>query len=405
MVADYLAASTYLRTTNVALAHDRLDLIYKDAEKFQYQWLLARTCYSLADLVGSLHQYSQALAFTYRALALAERLGDQGLQLRSFAQLAQWYQEMGEYRLSMGFLERGLASLNLEQQTPQDSWGIYTTAGLHYAARDQPAAALEYFREALRLAQQSTRPLLQSRTYSYIGSTLAGLGRYQEAMRSFQQALEAGAQIKDQSVQLDIREHAILRLGHVYRQIGDHAHASTNYEEALGIAQRLNYPAQLYEIWKGKFQVDLALERFEAARIDLEQARLLLEKYRSTLWEEEQKIQYFDREQSLYELTIKYEYQVSGNHQEAFNYAEMSRARTMVEQVVQLPQQPGSHPMNAGSHKLRTPFSLAQIRQRLPDQVQLLFYEVLDDRLLIWLLSKHTYFFCRAEDHAGGTPG
>jgi CHAT domain-containing protein/Tfp pilus assembly protein PilF len=393
LVADYLIASTYLRTTNTALARTRLRMIYRQAERLQYQWLLARTCYSLADLEGSLHHYSQALSFSNRALSIAERLEDHGLRQRSLAQIAQWHQEMGDYRMSLSFLERGFVSLSTDHQFPQDSWGIYTTAGLHYAARDQPATALEYFQEALRLAKQSTRPLLQSRTYSYMGSTLANLGRYQEALRSFQQALEVGSQIKDQSLQLDIREHAVLRLGQVYRQTGDYGRAAEYFEEALEIARQLKYPAELYEIWKGKFSVDLALERFVEARTDLANARDLLEKYRATLWNEEQKIQFFDSEQSLYALTIKYEYQVRGNHQRAFDYAEMSRARTMVEQIAQLSRSHNAQPNSKGGQWRHTPFALAQIRQRMPDQVQLLFYEVMDDRVLIWVLSRQAYSF------------
>jgi CHAT domain-containing protein len=115
----------------------------------------------------------------------------------------------------------------------------------------------------------------------------------------------------------------------------------------------------------------------------------LFESYRPGIAEERNRNSFFDAEQGVYDMAIDYAYSKGHDAELAFKYSEDSRARTLMDLLVAGGRVSGSN----GDEEIIAsyvvqPVNLRDLRARLPEQVQLIQYAVLEDKLLIWLLSR-----------------
>jgi CHAT domain-containing protein len=121
----------------------------------------------------------------------------------------------------------------------------------------------------------------------------------------------------------------------------------------------------------------------------LEQVIALYEQYRKGIQEESNRNAFFDQEQSIYDIAIDFAYTRLGNPQQALAYAELCRARSLLDvsrrgwELIHGPEAPDLH-IKAGVQ----PRTIDEIRLELPHDVQLLEYAVLEDKLVIWLITK-----------------
>ena len=115
----------------------------------------------------------------------------------------------------------------------------------------------------------------------------------------------------------------------------------------------------------------------------------LFEKYRSEIVEEQSRNSFFDSEQSVYDIAIDYAFE-KNNYAEAFNYSEYSRSRSLLDLQnsgveVSIDEK---QPRIKFSSNLSEPLKLVQIQAEMPENTQLLGYSVLQDKVLIWLVTK-----------------
>jgi CHAT domain-containing protein len=123
-----------------------------------------------------------------------------------------------------------------------------------------------------------------------------------------------------------------------------------------------------------------------AAEAERSQTLGLLEQYRSKILEEQNSNAFFDREQSVYDAAIDFRYSRTDDKEAVFNYLEESRARWLLDQMTR--HSGGAAQGSRSGSQFRT---LREVQTQLPDQTQLIEYAVLDDKLLICLVSKSEF--------------
>src|SRR5207244_663424 len=127
----------------------------------------------------------------------------------------------------------------------------------------------------------------------------------------------------------------------------------------------------------------------KAAEAELAKVLELFEQKRAEIIEEGNRDQFFDISQDTYDIAVDFAYSREQNASLAFQYAENSRARSLSETM-----RTGARvSMDADQPDLQleaktTSSSIEDIRQTVPDQVQLLAYAVLDEKVLIWVVTK-----------------
>ncbi|HKP80763.1 MAG TPA: CHAT domain-containing protein [Pyrinomonadaceae bacterium] len=345
-------------------------------EEKRYKWLMAQAFMRRAHIQSNLNNYSEAISDGNRALRIFQELKDLNGTLDNTIQLATLHSFLNDNEISMSFLERARTVAQEVDASPMQLWGIYTAVALNLSALQLHRAALDYQNEALQLALPLDRPLYVSRSYQYIGVTYGALREFDLAFENVHRAYEEGSRLGADGQ--NMMANASLRLGDLYRLSGDQTRALAAYEESSQLYESLNKFAHYnYAAHKGKFLSYLAQNNDALAAQELPIVLDLFEKYRQQIFEERQKNYFFDREQETYDLAIDFTYFRLGDQRRAFDYSEDSRARTLQELIL---------------HKDASPLTVAEIQQRLPEQVQIVQYVVLENRLLVWCITRSGFF-------------
>ena len=114
----------------------------------------------------------------------------------------------------------------------------------------------------------------------------------------------------------------------------------------------------------------------------------LFEKNSQKIKEEQNRNHFFDAEHDVYDLAIDYEC-ARGNAEASFNYAEFSRARSLLGEMTG-----GAAPDNDRVLRdevmsaVSQPITVERLKKWLPAKLQIIEYAVLKDRLLIWIMTQ-----------------
>jgi CHAT domain-containing protein/tetratricopeptide (TPR) repeat protein len=390
LVVDYAMAHAATLQPDIERARALFARLVPVCEQKSYRWLLAQSLSERAHLLLNLDQYSDALADGTRALDLLAEVEDQNGMLGSLVQLASIHRSLNDSERSLLFLRRGLTLAREVGSAPLDTWGVYIAASLNFNALSLYRAALDYQQEALRLALDTQRPLLISRSYQYLGLTYGNLRRYDEAINNVRRAYDEGAALAGERNGQNMMANAALKLGDLYRLAGEQTRAQAAYAESIQLYDQLDFPHYSYAAHKGRLLSYIAAEEDAAAAQELPVVLQLFAGYRARIREERRRDLFFDNEQDIYDLAIDFAYTRQHDPRRAFDYSESSRARSLLD----LLNHGGAEVADDGGGsdlRLRgdtAPLSLREIQARLPERTQILQYAVLKDKLLIWLITK-----------------
>jgi len=249
-------------------------------------------------------------------------------------------------------------------------------------------AALEFQQEALRLATVANWPLNIVRAYTQFGIIYQRQGRFDLAIYAGLRAIEEGSKIENEKSRLGTISHAHMRLGHIYAEAGDTAHAIENYDQALAMFEKLGLGMFLYEAHKGKFVSYMAAGNLNAAQSELVTSLDLFEQYRDKIREERNRNAFFDAGQNIYDLAIDFTLTKLDAPERALDYAETSRARALLDLI-------HSNPQIVDTTRGRDIDLVSGIRPRpflsfgdsIPPGVTIVEYALLNDKLVVWVLN------------------
>jgi CHAT domain-containing protein len=181
-----------------------------------------------------------------------------------------------------------------------------------------------------------------------------------------------------------------LLLGDVKRKSRDCSGALTDYDKALEMFGRLpEITDRPYQIHKGELFCFQQLDRREDFAGELKTVLDLSEQYRGTIREDDSRQAFFDNEQDVFDAAAANAIK-EGDDRGAFTFIERSRARSLLDFVES--DKPIAE-VEKSFASVSQPLSLAEIQARLPEQVQLVQYAVLPEKLAIWIVSKTRFQF------------
>lgn len=363
---------------------ERLSAVFEERD---YKSLLAQSLHALGDARTSEDELSQALDYAGRALKVSEQIQDDVTKLRCLQLFVSMHLKFGNYVESLKYSRD---AMGLAQSLPFDPklvWTFYHEAALDFYWLGLSAAALEFETEALRLAEESKWPVIISRSHSRLGVIHESRRDYDAAIRSGLHSVEAGQKIEGMKSRLSVLSHASLRLGHLYRQAGHFDRALASYDEATAMFESLGLGIYLYEVRKGRFLALSASGNYAAAGQELTEALRLFEEYRVKILEERNRNAFFDAGQDTYDLATDFAYTKSLDELQAFDYAETSRARSLLNLLQTSTQVSGDPGTDIQSAHVTSPLTFSEIRARMPERSQLLQYAVLGDKLITWVVT------------------
>lgn len=173
--------------------------------------------------------------------------------------------------------------------------------------------------------------------------------------------------------------------------------ALADFDKALELYTRLpEVTDSLYRIHRGKLLCLDQLNQQPGFVAELDTVLKLSEKYRTTIREDSSRQAFFAHEQEVFDVATANALK-AGDSRNAFNFVEDSRARSLLDFVE------SGKPIAEAEKQfgpVAQPLSLANIQSRLPDQLQLIQYAVLKDKLAIWIVSKWRFDFLERQINA-----
>ena len=188
--------------------------------------------------------------------------------------------------------------------------------------------------------------------------------------------------------------YSALQMGDIYREAEDCDKAVDRYTESINIYETSSSDLEthLYNAHKGRVfcylhqQNDQWLgQNFRScstSSISIE-ARYLTRTNRNT---------FFDVEQSVVDAAIDFEYSRMNNSEQAFNYSNSSRARSLFDLLnADADLKARVQKADIKFQAVSEPRSLEEIKKQLPAQTQVVQYVVLEDKLLFWVISRNDF--------------
>lgn len=386
LVADYLIGSCRIQTGEADESLPPFQQLISTCQAKGYFFLLAQSLYSLGMVQDRRERHSDALESTKRALQISERIGDIFNTQRSLSQIADQYRKLGNYESATTYVTRCLEQARVEWPRSRQMCRNCRQLVQLLAARRLNDAAGDYAEEALRLALEIHDPSFAAVSYE----DFAILSWKRDHAKALELAQAGFAAAVNQPGQF---AYACVQLGNLYKQAGDPSQAMRYYQQCIEYinaqentraykstqpslpgADRL--PAMLYDAHKGKLFCLLKVGDDNAVEEQLKTTLDLLDTYRQGILEEQNRNTFFNLEQTVYDAAVDFEFSRRGREEDAFEYSEESRARSLLDLI------------DNTSDSAR---SLREVRQELPDQTQLIEYVALEDKLLICLVSKSEF--------------
>jgi CHAT domain-containing protein len=403
MLADFLIGCCHIFNNEPARSLPILEQLVSECRKRGYRWLLAQSYFALAMAQDRLGEHSKALKNTEHALQISKEMRDTYNTQRSLAQIADQYRKLGDYALATSNINFCFEQISVVWSGYRQMWRNFDQLVQVLIAKRLNTAATAYAREALQFALETKNSSFISVSYVHLGLLHSKQQDYAGAIKLAQQGLAAAAPDKESQA------YASLQLGHLYRQAGELPMALNYYDKCIKYidsqknssqskidkqarqANTAKGPAYRYDAHKGKLFCLFAQGNDVQAEQELEQTIGLLEQYRENIQEEQNRNTFFNLEQSVYDAAIDFEFRRK-DFRAVFERSETSRARSLLDLIAahnKALQADGEQ--QATLKRLFLPMGLAEVQQRLPDQTQLIEYIVLDDKLLICLVSKSDF--------------
>ncbi len=359
-----------------------------------YIWVESQALYLLGNGYGLLGQNSESIAYGERALELAAKLSDTYNQQKIRGELAWQYTHIARPQRGLALINENLlqpiSSLGSLRQTWRD---LKVASEIFYSLRLYDAAA-GYEQEALSLVQTlHWSASLAHISEIHLGMIYSEMKRYEDASRHVEESLRLANSLREDPSSLRMISYSTLETAHLKRQTGDHVAAIKLYDDAISLYDQMEFDIDKYDAHKGRLLCYLATRSDAEIENELHVLLRTFEEHRARILEEQNRNAFFDREQSVYDLAIGYEWE-KGRYEQAFDYSEMSRARSLLDAL-----QTGTNAtkttadFGAVFSSATKPSSLQILQSRIPERVQVIEYAVLNDRVLIWLITRTSFKF------------
>lgn len=390
--ADYWIGYCLLQQKKTEQSRAVFENLIEYSTRQNFLWLLAQAVNSIANNRQSNDELSKGIELTKQALQISRQIEDIYSIQKNLTQLANHYKFVGDYQQSLTQLNRSMSAARTCWPGARQMWRTYDTLAEVLNGSEFYAAAADCEKEALSLALEETRdPGFTYLSYVHLGIIYERLHNPPEALRLAQLGFDVVKHLADDPAGGNMIAYSTVQLGHIYRRTGDYATAAGCYSRAIEFLGS-NFDVVTYDARKGRFFCYVALGENELAEQELQIVLSLTENYRSKILEERNRNKFFDIEQSLFDVAIDFEYSRMHDGRQAFELSESSRARSLWDLI--------NSQAGVSGKKAETdivipyatePLRLQEIMERLPERAQVLQYCVVDDKILIWVISRKDF--------------
>ncbi|HEU4509062.1 MAG TPA: CHAT domain-containing protein [Pyrinomonadaceae bacterium] len=363
-----------------------LEPLVDACERSQYVWLRVRCLYLRSSNEFNLNQHSVAVSSAREAAQVAKNTGDSVGFLNVVTSLAEYYRYLGNYRKSLAQTQLALPIISSIALDPIQSSRHYGFAATAFAAAGFHDVALNYQEAALRVAPGIPGMAYQ---HAFLGAINGKRRNFDAALNEVNKAFEIATTLMDRRVMA----YSALQRGDIYREMGDCDKAITSYTESLDLYKQ-QFDTRIYQAHKGRLLCYSSQKDDARTQQEIETTLRLMENYRNNILEEHNRNTFFQLEHGVYDLAIDFAATRLNNPDLAFEYLQQSRGRTLLDLLKGGDDDDGNRDADNVLRSASQPeLAAGTIKDKLPENAQLVQYAVLDDKILIWVISRHGVAF------------
>lgn len=370
---EYQICYVLSRVDRISYSSERLLKLAETAEKKNYKWVKSLAYNWLGGNYDLLGENTKALEYNRKLRETAEESGDRYALKRAFDQMTIGYRTLGDGEKSFKASFQSLSLRNSYHTFLRQQWRTVSYALENcYRFRLYEAAAA-FAREELELAVGKLKDKWMSfSVYKDLALIYADLNKHELSLQNIEAAKTIAQTFNDEEMKQSLLAEIQMTEGNVYRNAGDCLRAIEHYETAVSIYEKMEFSVYNYEAQKGRLLCYARMENDAMMREKTPEILNLFERNRQKIEDEELENVFFDNEQNVYDIAAGYAYSRLNDSEQAFNYAESSRARGLLEKI---------------GGKDAKPLTLADFKNKIPPEAQTLYYAVLQDKILIWLIT------------------
>ncbi|CAN5122903.1 hypothetical protein BH20ACI1_BH20ACI1_07670 [soil metagenome] len=397
-ICDYWIANQMFHLNQVKKSNE----MYLEAAEFssanQYKWLASQAYIRLAYGVGVGSEISKSLDYSRKALKLAEATNDIYDLQRIYSLLADKYRQLGRFEPAFYYSEKNLDIDIVPEASQRQKWNDYVVATNLLFAKDFYKTSLAYQKEALILAQDIKEKYFEQVSLFHLGMIYTSDAQYDIAEKCLIESIQIAETFEDEQVRKKNVALAKLKYAHLKRILGQYDDAIALYEESNKFHSISEFQLEKYDGQRGKLMCYLKMNDDFFIQQQIPIVLNIFKDYRKEILEEQNRNSFFDQEQNIYDLVIEYEYG-KANYERAFNYTEESRSRSLLDLMSSGAKVFDSHSKADVSYlpAVAEPSNLTEVQARMPEQVQIVEYTMLQDRIVIWLITKEGFKTTQAE--------
>ncbi len=259
--------------------------------------------------------------------------------------------------------------------------------------------------ESVSLAEVLTDPLFAIGSEITAGTVHTKTGNFEEAEQLFLKAERNAKNLQDETQQKSQLAAIFLHLGNLERKRADYQTAAGYYTKSLNLSEKTNTPPLLYETKKSKLLADQLNGNDAEVENNIASTIELAENYRREILDEQDRNSFFDNEQTVYDVAVEHELRKNRTEQ-AYNYAEFSNSRSLLDWM-----QKGAK-VSADAQKTNIlfdestkPLEIGEIKKRIPPSVQIVQFTVLENKVVIWLITNEIFSVTSTEISSGELKG
>jgi CHAT domain-containing protein len=391
-ICDYWRASLLFQLNQVEKSNAIHLVLSGDCESKNYKWLATQSYVRLSYGVSSENRHSKSIEYNEKARTYAVETNDLYNLQRIYTSFAYDYKVLGRYDTSIEFAEKSLIIGTFPESSNRQKWLDYEAITETLFAENHYSTAITFQNEAVSLDKVIHDDYYRQTSSVYLGILYSAKKDFGTAEIYLEESIKLAETFSDEPVKVKALAFSKLNYAHLKRLSGKFEEAISMYEESNKFISTSEFQLDTYDGEKGRLLSYIATKDEFNINKSLPKVLGIFQEYRAKILEEQNRNSFFDNEQSVYDVAIDYELSKSGI-KKAFDYSEESRSRSLLDlqnsvfEVSKTEKQPQVN----FSKKLSQPLKLEEIQAEMPKSTQLLEYSILQDKVIIWLITSENF--------------
>lgn len=390
-LADYFIGYALFNLNQAVDSYKSLAPVADFARAGGYLWLEMTALHWIGGSYYRRGDYTSARRSYENALSIAERIEDAYALERNLSQLAFLLSYNGEIAGALDYQVRAqLASSRPGSSVRQRYRNVEPAVALLSKAKLMAAAKYAAL-EADSIAAFAGDEMWLALAPSQVGSALVRMGEIDDARAWIDAGRLKAGQIRVEKMRNQMLAFSSLRLGALESRTGDFESAEQHYTSAAAYYDGTEMQALREEANTGLMGALAALGRDDELARRIPANIEFIEQYREKIRDERDRTSFFGTRVSVYDIAAALEHK-RGNDERAFDYTEMSSSRVLLDGLEKgAPAAVDGAPAMATPQGTAKPLGLRDIQARMPAGTQIVEYTVLDDRLLVWVVTRENF--------------